>query len=177
MLTSEALKLRAVQNQGGEAMKTGPNYRYTTTLKRPKRKTSHAVFDTTIQKTHTWLNFLMNELDWQNHPHKAYLALRTVLHALRDRLTVEEAIQLGAQLPMLIRGFYYEGWTLTGKPIKERHEEEFLDHVQKAFKNEGMINARSATRAVFKLLDRQISKGEIEDIKHILPKPLQKLWP
>jgi uncharacterized protein (DUF2267 family) len=119
----------------------------------------------------------MDELDWQNHPHKAYLALRTVLHALRDRLTVEEAIQLGAQLPMLIRGFYYEGWTLTGKPIKERHEEEFLDHVQKAFKNEGMINARSATRAVFKLLDRQISKGEIEDIKHILPKPLQKLWP
>jgi len=29
---------------------------------------------------------------------------------LRDRLTVDEAVNLGAQLPMLVRGFYYEGW-------------------------------------------------------------------
>ena len=66
----------------------------------------------------------MGELDWENE-HKAYLALRTVLHTLRDRLSVEEAVQLGAQLPMLIRGFYYEGWTLKQKPTKERHKTEF----------------------------------------------------
>ena len=78
----------------------------------------------------------MSELDWEDKPHKAYMALRTVLHALRDRLTVEEAIQLGAQLPMLIRGFYYEGWNLKGKPHKERHKEDFLDHIKKAFKDD-----------------------------------------
>jgi uncharacterized protein (DUF2267 family) len=69
-----------------------------------------------MQKTQIWLKDLMSQLDWEDRPHKAYLALRTVLHALRDRLTVEEAVQLGAQLPMLVRGFYYEGWTLKGKP-------------------------------------------------------------
>ncbi|MCS6927126.1 MAG: DUF2267 domain-containing protein, partial [Candidatus Binatia bacterium] len=88
------------------------------------------IFDTTLQKTHIWLNDVMQELGWEEERHRAYLALRTVLHALRDRLTLEEAVDLGAQLPMLIRGFYYEGWTPHRVPRRERHKEEFLAHVQ-----------------------------------------------
>jgi uncharacterized protein (DUF2267 family) len=134
------------------------------------------VFDTTVQKTRAWLHDVMDELDWEDQPQKAYLALRTVLHALRDRLTVEEAVQLGAQLPMLIRGFYYEGWKLTGKPVKERHKEEFLDHVKKAFKDDMTVDPERVTRAVFKVLAKRTSKGEIEDVKHLLPKSIQSLW-
>ena len=63
------------------------------------------VFDRTVQKTNSWLHDLMQVLQWADK-HKAYLALRATLHALRDRLTVDEVAQLGAQLPMLIRGFY-----------------------------------------------------------------------
>jgi len=62
----------------------------------------------------------------------AYAALRATLHALRDRLTVEEAVQFGAQLPMLLRGMYYEGWTPSGKPLQEDREE-FLAHIQEHF--------------------------------------------
>ena len=58
-----------------------------------------AVFDTTLQKTNAWLKEVMDELGSSDR-HQAYLALRAVLHALRDRLTVEEVAQLGAQLPM-----------------------------------------------------------------------------
>jgi uncharacterized protein (DUF2267 family) len=134
------------------------------------------VFDTTVQKTRAWLHDVMDELDWEDQPQKAYLALRTVLHALRDRLTIEEAVQLGAQLPMLIRGFYYEGWKLTGKPVKERHKEEFLDHVKKAFRDDMTVDPERVTRAVFKVLAKRTSKGEIEDVKHLLPTALQKLW-
>jgi len=48
------------------------------------------------------------------------------LHAVRNRIGPENAAHLGAQLPMLIRGLYYEGWDPTGKPTKERHEAQFL---------------------------------------------------
>ncbi len=57
--------------------------------------------------------------------HAAYRVLRAVLHALRDRLTVAETVDLGAQLPMLIRGLYYEGWTPNDKPLRERTREKF----------------------------------------------------
>jgi uncharacterized protein (DUF2267 family) len=135
------------------------------------------VFDSSLQKTQIWFNDLMPELGWEGQPQKTYLALRTVLHALRDRLTVEEALQLSAQLPMLIRGFYFEGWNLKGKPHKERHKEDFLQHVTDAFKDDVFINAQQVTRAVFKVLAKHVSPGEIEDIKRILPGELKELWP
>jgi uncharacterized protein (DUF2267 family) len=119
----------------------------------------------------------MRELDWEDKPHKAYLALRTVLHALRDRLTVEEAMQLGAQLPMLIRGFYFEGWTLKNKPHKERHKEQFLDHVREAFRDDVTVNPQQVVRAVFRVLQRHTSPGEIDDVKQVMPRALQQLWP
>jgi uncharacterized protein (DUF2267 family) len=136
-----------------------------------------AVFDTSLQKTQIWFNDLTPQLDWEDQPQKTYLALRTVLHALRDRLTVEEAIQLSAQLPMLIRGFYFEGWNLKDKPHKERHAEDFLQHVTDAFKDDPSVNARQVTRAVFRVIDKHVSAGEIADIKGILPKEIKELWP
>src|SRR5512132_814658 len=158
-------------------MKTGPTQHYRTNYPRPRTKAKEDVFEGTLQKSHMWLNEVMAELDWHDRPHRAYLALRTVLHALRDRLTVEEAVQLGAQLPMLVRGFYYEGWTLKGKPHKERHKEEFLAHIKDAFKGDVTVNPNQVCRAVFRVLVKHTSKGEIEDVKHVLPKALQELWP
>src|SRR5918996_222921 len=122
------------------------------------------VFDTTVQKTNNWLNELMQVLSWPDK-HKVYLALRATLHALRDRLTVEEVAHLGAQLPMLVRGFYYEGWDPTGKPLKERHKEEFCAHVKEYFQKEEDIDAERIVRGVFKMLSRRITEEEIEDIK------------
>lgn len=72
------------------------------------------ILDPSLQKTEIWLNDFMGELGLDKNPQKAWLALRTALHALRDRLTVEETVHLGAQLPIFIRGVYYEGWKVTG---------------------------------------------------------------
>jgi len=135
------------------------------------------VFDASLQKTQIWINDLMSELGWEENPQKACLALRTALHALRDRLTVEEAVHLGAQLPILIRGVYYEGWTLTGKPVKERHKTEFLAHVANVFRDDETVDPEKVMRAVFKVLARHVTAGETEDVKHMLPKSLQELWP
>ncbi|MFQ5668047.1 MAG: DUF2267 domain-containing protein [Candidatus Binatia bacterium] len=133
------------------------------------------VFDSTIHKTHAWLNAIMTELGWDDR-HRAYLALRASLQALRDRLTVEEAIHLGAQLPMLIRGFYYEGWHLAGKPLK-RHKREFLSRIEDSFESEHAPDPEQVARAVFKVLAEHISAGEVGGVKSILPHDLRELWP
>jgi uncharacterized protein (DUF2267 family) len=134
------------------------------------------IFNKTLEKTHIWLRDLMEELDWKDE-HKAYSALRAVLQTLRDRLTVEEAAQLAAQLPMLVRGFYFEGWDTTGKPVKERHQEEFFGHVKNYFKKDDRVDPERVVRAVFKVLSKHITGGEIRDVKHVIPSELRALWP
>lgn len=134
------------------------------------------VFDSTLQKTHIWLDDIMREMGWDDEKQRAYLALRSVLHALRDRLTMAEVLDLGAQLPMLVRGFYYEGWKPTGAPHKERHKEEFLAHVKSSFKGDDHADAEQIVRAVFRVLARHVSEGEIKDIQVTLPAELRALW-
>ena len=134
------------------------------------------VFDHTIQVTNLWLKELMQKLATEDR-HRAYLALRSVLHALRDRLTVDEAAHLGAQLPMLIRGIYYEGYHPADKPLKERSREEFLAHIVQQFRKDLDVDPEHITRAVFSLLNEKITKGEINDIRHSLPHAIRALWP
>jgi uncharacterized protein (DUF2267 family) len=118
----------------------------------------------------------MVDLDWDDRE-KTYLALRTTLQALRDRLPPEEAAELAAQLPMLVRGFYYEGWRPTGKPVKERHKEEFLAHIDEALTDGWWPGtAEEVARSVFGLLARRVSEGEIADIRQILPKEIRELF-
>ena len=133
------------------------------------------IFNKTLQKTSLWLNEVMNETDIENS-HQAYSALRAVLHAIRDRLTVDEAIDLGAQLPTLIRGFYYEGWTRSGKPLKYRHKEDFLAEVAKNLPGKNDDDLELIIRAVFKVLTQQITGGEIAQVKHQLPSGVRELW-
>jgi len=134
------------------------------------------VFDRTIHKTNTWLNDLMGMLGTQDR-HKAYRVLRATLHALRDRLTIEEVAQLAAQLPMLIRGFYYEGWDPTDKPVRERHKEQFLARISQELRDDDTIDPEQVARAVFRLLANRVTEGEIEDVEHVLPADIRNLWP
>jgi uncharacterized protein (DUF2267 family) len=132
-------------------------------------------FDSTLQTTNTWLGELMRELGWEDR-HRAYHAMRAVMHALRDRLPVNEAVHLGAQLPMLVRGFYYEGWHPANKPLKERTRDEFLVHVTEAFLFDVGADSEKIARAVFRIIARHVSAGEIEDIKQTLPEEIRQLW-
>ncbi len=135
-------------------------------------------FETTIQKTNAWLKDLMESEGWEDR-HRAYLALRAALHALRDRLTVEDAAHLAAQLPMLVRGFYYEGWEPSQAPDKTRlkSKEAFLSHVADLMPADPELDSERVVRAVFELLLRKISRGEVQHIKSALPKDIRDMWP
>lgn len=137
--------------------------------------TGFHAFDSTLQTTTVWLNEIQERLGWQDR-NRAYHALRAVLHALRDRLAVQEAVDLGAQLPLLVRGFYYEGWKPAKTPVKERKKSEFIAHVAKDFVNDPLLNPEEVVRVVFQVLAKHVSAGEIEDVKGNLPHELKELW-
>jgi uncharacterized protein (DUF2267 family) len=132
--------------------------------------------EASVHTANVWLKELAQELGWDDRE-RVYHALRSVLHALRNRLTVDEAADLGAQLPLLIRGVYYEGWDPSSTPVKERHKEAFLKHVTADFRDDAGVYPEAIAWAVFKLLERHVSSGEIKDVLHVLPREIRSLWP
>ncbi len=132
-------------------------------------------FQKTLQKTERWLDEIMELLDWSDRQ-QAYKALRVVLHTLRDRLTMEEATDLAAQLPMLIRGLYFEGWNPHHRESEITSIEEFVGTVNEHFNESEFIEQMDITRAVLKVLANHISRGEVEDVIYSLPMKLQALW-
>jgi uncharacterized protein (DUF2267 family) len=76
---------------------------------------------------------------------------------------------------MLVRGFYYEGWRSADKPLKDRHKEEFLAHLARDYDGSTM-EAERVARAVFRLLSRHLTHGEVKGIKHVLPPEIRAMW-
>ena len=123
-------------------------------------------FGTTFEKTYAWLNELAEELGTGDR-RQAYEVLRAFLHALRDRLPMETAVKLGAQLPMLVRGFYYEGWDPTHKPEKV-HLAGFLEHVRR----DGNLEpdrVEAAVHAASRTMQRHVTSGQVAKTIGILP--------
>jgi uncharacterized protein (DUF2267 family) len=134
-------------------------------------------FDTTVQKTNQVLNQIEQAYGWpKDRRNQSYAALRAVLHALRDRLTVTEAAQLGAQLPTLLRGVYYEGWRPAAVPMK-LHREAFLQRIQREVPYEVEGGVELLVRRVLAALRRYVTDGEWEDIKASVPKDLASVLP
>lgn len=148
---------------------------YTTKSGIQMSKHTISSFNRAVDKADLWLSDLMRELDWDDRE-RAYNALRIVLHTLRDRLSIAEVADLAAQLPVLVRGFYYEGWSPSGKPIAERKKEEFVAHVADAFRGDISVDPEQVTRAVLRVISKHVSSGEIEDVKSNLPRAIRELW-
>lgn len=131
--------------------------------------------DKSTQKTKEWLHEIQDELGWEDE-NMVYIATRSVLQTLRDRLPVEEAVELADELPMVMKGIYYEGYTTKNKPDKIKNREEFFQKVQEKSSNKP-IKSEEATKAVFHTLETKLGGGgEIKQVKGNLPKDLQRLW-
>lgn len=130
----------------------------------------------TVQDVHLWLKDLSSMLQWDDR-RRAHRLLRAVLHVLRDRLPLNELGHLGAQLPTYFRGVYYEGWSPNAPLSGLRRKSEFVTAVAAHFANESMEDAELATRVALEFLSRQISPGEMEDVKACMPDDIKQLWP
>ena len=122
------------------------------------------VINRSVEKAHIWLGQLADELGTEDR-RTAYRVLRAFLHAIRDRLPVEEAAQLAAQMPLLIRGIYYEGWRPAATPVQYRDLDSFLRRVAEEASLAGETEASFAAAAAARVLRRHISEGELADAR------------
>lgn len=130
--------------------------------------------DHSVQSTNIWLKELSSRLGNGDRPY-AYRVLRGFLHTLRDRLPVQESVQLAAQLPHLVRGIYYEGWRPGATPAHYHSAHEFLDRLATASALSGEIEASFAAIAAFEQLAAHVSAGEIDDLIAVLPQQIGDL--
>lgn len=138
--------------------------------------TKAAVLDTSLQRTHEWLHEIGRELGFDNE-RAAYAALRATVHAVRDRLPVELVAHLGAELPLLVRGIYYDGWHPSAVRLKTAHDADFCASMRTELQgHDELQDAERVARTVLRFIDRRIDAGQVEHVIDALPKDVRRLW-
>ena len=135
---------------------------------------THSV-DAAARATEDWIDDFVQRLGWGDRD-RVYLALVAGLHALRDCLHQDEAIYLGAQLPALLRGLYYEGWHPASRPTAKSRSA-FLERINDGLHRDPGVDAERVARAMFALLAARFPAAEVEDAKASMPHELHNLWP
>lgn len=134
------------------------------------------VLDHSIHITHEWINELADRLGWASKRSTLSL-LRVTLQHIRDHLLPDEMAQLSAQLPLVIRGMFFEGWMPKHTPIKERKVAEFISAIEMQLGDMDEYRGAEDITCVFKVLNARLSAGEIEDIRACLPSAIRAMWP
>jgi uncharacterized protein (DUF2267 family) len=132
------------------------------------------IVDRSAEKAHIWINDLAEELGTEDGQH-AYRVLRAFLHALRDHLPVDEVAALAAQLPIFVRGVFYEGWNPSRTPEHRRDLDSFLVRIAREAQLAGETEASFAATAANRVLDRHVSAGEGASVLHALPQHIREL--
>lgn len=133
------------------------------------------VFDETLHATNTWLHEITSRMGWDDRE-KGYRLLRLSLHVIRDRLPVVEAAHLSAQLPMLLRGVFFEGWRPSKVPATVRTVDEFLAPLRSGFAGEPHFRPEEAFREVLDVMRMHVTAGQVEDVRRVMPEELKVLW-
>jgi uncharacterized protein (DUF2267 family) len=84
------------------------------------------------------------------------------LHALHDSLPRDEAGYLGVQLPVLLRGLYFEGWHPASHIPRAKTRSAFLERIQERMHRDPGIDAEQVAHAVFSLLAKRLPVGDCE---------------
>ena len=134
------------------------------------------VIDHSVHTTHEWINELAGRLDWTSK-RSALRLLRTTLQHVRDHLMSDELAQFSAQLPLLIRGMFFEGWAPKRTPLKDRSAAGFIEVIEERMRDTEEYRGSQDIRYVFDLLNARLSAGEIEDVRACLPSAIRGLWP
>jgi len=129
--------------------------------------------ESSTQKTQQWIAGIAEAACLEKGD--AYKALRAVLQTMRDRLPLDDAAHFAAQLPMFLRGLFYEGWQPSRVPVKMSREE-FLTAVQEKVVTNRFIDPLQVTQKVFAVIMSHVGLSEMGKIRNCFPKEMDELW-
>jgi uncharacterized protein (DUF2267 family) len=135
---------------------------------------SASSIERSVHKTNEWLSDLEAELGSEDRD-DAWRILKAYLQVLRDRLTVGEAAQLAAQLPLILRGAFWEGFDPGRQPARIRDRDEFLELLAERAQLEGSGEATRAAEAATRVLERHVTGGELDDVLAQLPTDVREV--
>ncbi|MEU5567283.1 DUF2267 domain-containing protein [Micromonospora musae] len=133
--------------------------------------------ESSLDKTNLILKDIENAYGWpKEQRNQSYAALRTVLHLLRDRMPVQESVEFAQQLPILVRGIYFDGWKPSDVPVK-LNRDDFLYEVRQGFPYDVQGGTERVVQVVLDTLRRHVTQGEWEDVKDTMPRDLARMMP
>ncbi|WP_446214170.1 DUF2267 domain-containing protein [Micromonospora sp. IBSANI012] len=136
-----------------------------------------SAFESSLEKTNIILKDIEQAYGWpKEQRNQSYCALRTVLHLLRDRMPVQESVEFSAQLPVLVRGIYFDGWKPMDVPIK-LNRDDFLLEVRRHFPYDVEGGTERVVQVVLDALSRHVTQGQWDDVKDTMPSDLQRMMP
>ncbi|WP_276482258.1 DUF2267 domain-containing protein [Paraflavitalea pollutisoli] len=133
----------------------------------------HTDFNKYAAKGNEVLHLLADELHLTRK--EALRILRAVLHTIRAHVSVEESLQIIAQLPVALKGLYVDQWKLTTNVWRTRHVHQFMEEVRQhdgvaATRDFGLEDKTEQTViAVFSALSYYLSEGELHDMLAAFP--------
>lgn len=137
-------------------------------------------FNQFAKEANTFMELYAKELNLGDDTEKAGRILSSILHGLREVISLEESLQLMAQLPMFLKAVYANGWT-SRKDRKIKTMDDFIELIKKLNGKTASIDfstdeiAENYINSTFIVLRRYLSLGELEDIRTHLPKELKSM--
>jgi uncharacterized protein (DUF2267 family) len=126
-----------------------------------------------------FINEVAMELDVDRN--RAARITRAVLHAVRDRIPPNDAVEFGQGLPMAIKGVFFDRYDLSDVPVVIRHPEAFFDFIcskdgDSAYRDfPDKQSVEEALRGVFRVLERNMDYGQVEQVKHMMNREIVSL--
>lgn len=131
------------------------------------------VFDKSIQTTNIWLNEIMEDMGPDRQ--LAWHLLGAVLRTMRDRLPPDLAAHLGAQLPLVVRGAYYDQYEPSASAEKLRTLEAFLGKIADELKFSRPVDTQEALQVVCVVLAKHVDDGQIAKVWEALPQDIRQV--
>ncbi|KTD22861.1 Uncharacterized conserved protein (DUF2267) [Legionella lansingensis] len=127
--------------------------------------------ESSLNLTYNWLNEF-KEYGHLRDESQSYSVLRIVLHELRDHLPVDVSAHLAAQLPLVLKGLYFDGWDPSREIRRVDSFEDFIKPIRKDMTNLD-VNLKESVRNCIQFIISKIEKDLADKVMGSLPERLK----